>query len=343
MFSYVIVENCFVMFSLNSKTVTNNYIFEQLNMNETKYENKLSELGCHIIRTLIYFDVFSYPLTSNEIFVYSQMENSSLVEVETELVILSKKSLVFEHNDFYALIDDEKLSIRRMKGNENAKKIIPKAHRNAKLIGSFPFVRGVGISGSLSKGYMDESGDVDFFIITEPEKLWIARTLLILYKKIFLLNSRKYFCVNYFIDTNHLEIPDKNIFTATEILTLIPAYNHEVFEEFLKANNWSRKYLPNKVTEKDIIEKKHEKFFKNIIEISLNNQLGNILDSFFMKLTLNKWKRKFKHIKETDFELALRSRKYVSKHHPQGFQHRVLSSIGKKIESFETINNLKLN
>jgi hypothetical protein len=256
---------------------------------------------------------------------------------------LCKLQLVYKLEEYYSIQNDASFVARRLAGNKLAETFLLKAYKNAKLIGSFPYVRGVGISGSLSKGYMDESGDIDFFIVTEPERLWIARTLLILYKKIFLLNNRKYFCVNYFIDTNHLEIPDKNIFTATEILTLIPAYNQEVFKSFSDENIWVRQFLPNKLPVQTLSGGNSALGLKWAMEKLLNNGVGSYLDSVFMKLTLNKWKRKFKHIKASDFEIALRTRKYVSKHHPQGFQQRVLSAIEQKCKAFENENNLTLS
>ncbi len=303
----------------------------------------LTQHHISIIKTLIYFDVFSYPVSFKELKDFMQtpiQDEESLLE---DLIQLCQKQLIINFDGYYTLKNDKNLVIRRLAGNKHAEKYVHKAFKNAKLIGSFPYVRGVGISGSLSKGYMDESGDVDFFIITEPERLWIARTLLILYKKIFLLNSRKYFCVNYFIDTNHLEIPEKNIFTATEILTLIPAYNQNVFKSFIEKNSWAQKHLPNKLPVKNNIENASNHFIKSKVEKLLNNNSGSYIDSLFMKLTLKKWKKKFKHIEETDFELALRSRKYVSKHHPQGFQQKVLLAIDKKIETFEIEHNLKLS
>ncbi len=311
-------------------------------MNTTP-SSKLPLLQSSIIKTLIYFDVFSYPLTGVELFEYLQIKAQDEAALLVELKSLCEKQLVFNLNGYYSLRNQYEQVEKRLIGNKYAETFVPKAFKNAKLIGSFPFVRGVGISGSLSKGYMDESGDVDFFIITEPERLWIARTLLILYKKIFLLNSRKYFCVNYFIDTNHLEIPDKNIFTATEILTLIPAYNSSLFQSFLDVNNWAINYLPNKFfTQNKALSTEHH-LIKNGIEKLLNNKLGEYLDAVFMRLTLKKWKSKFKYIESIDFELAMRTRKYVSKHHPQGFQQRVLSKIEEKINEFEFKNNLKLN
>ena len=85
----------------------------------------------------------------------------------------------------------------------------------------FPFVRGVFLSGSISKGFMSESDDIDYFIITAPGRLWLTRTLLILFKKIFLFNSFRNFCLNYFIDSENLYIPEHNRYTATEIVFLI--------------------------------------------------------------------------------------------------------------------------
>jgi len=42
-------------------------------------------------------------------------------------------------------------------------------------------------------------------------------------------------------------------------------------------------------------------------------------------LTLSIWQKKFKHFNKTDFDLNMRSRKNVSKHHPSGFQQKVLT------------------
>ena len=92
---------------------------------------------------------------------------------------------------------------------------------------------------------MDEKSDLDFFIITAPKRLWIARTLLVMYKRFFLFNSHKYFCVNYFVDEDHLEIEEKNLFTATELATVIPLYGQVHYTNLLKANPWLKRFFPN--------------------------------------------------------------------------------------------------
>ena len=94
----------------------------------------------------------------------------------------------------------------------------------------FPFVRAVFLSGELSKNISSDDGDIDFMIVTEKNRLWICRTLLTFFKKIFLFNQKKYLCINYFVDEEHLHLPKKNIFTATEIAHVKPLFNFILFQ-----------------------------------------------------------------------------------------------------------------
>jgi ribosomal protein L32E len=47
---------------------------------------------------------------------------------------------------------------------------------------------------------------------------------------------------------------------------------------------------------------------------------------------LNRWRKKFSHLSESHFEVDFRSRKNVSKHHPQGFQRKVVMEMEKRKE-----------
>jgi len=201
-----------------------------------------------LLKPILYFSLFKYPLTEEEIFIFSKAESKE--QIKLDLIELVNDDIIYKIDDFYLTENNETLIKRRLEGNKMAKNIYQKALTVSRLISKFPYVEGVGISGSLSKGYYDDDGDIDFFIITSPKRLWIARTFLILYKKIFLLNSRKYFCVNYFISSNALEIEEKNIFTATELTTLLPMFGNGSFHKFYEKNKWVENYLPNKtVTE----------------------------------------------------------------------------------------------
>ena len=96
----------------------------------------------------------------------------------------------------------------------------------------------------------DNRGDVDYFIITKNNRLWLCRANC---EKIFLFNSRKFFCVNFFLGSSLL-IDENNIFTATEIFTLQPVFNKELYCKLIEINSWVEDYydisnLKNKLQE----------------------------------------------------------------------------------------------
>ncbi|HAW20714.1 MAG TPA: nucleotidyltransferase [Flavobacteriales bacterium] len=294
-----------------------------------------------VLKTLLYFDIFNYPLKPSEIHQFAPIKMSP-INVVPCLNFMSNCGLIQQLGSYYSVKNDQELVTRRELGNKSAKGLMNRARRMSKFISRFPFVRGVYISGSLSKGFIDEEGDIDFFIITKPGRLWIARSLLIAFKKVFLLNSKKYFCVNYFIDTDHLEIPDKNIFTATEVRTLLPMYNLKLYEDFVAANGWAEAYLPNyKPQDTDSVIRQQSYLIKGVVETILRWGIGNWFDERLMKATMRRWKAKFSHFTDEYFEHALRSRKYVSKHNPQNFQKKVLDALEEKEVAYKKDHSIQ--
>jgi hypothetical protein len=306
-----------------------------------KRDIQLSALQTKIVVTLVYFDLFKFPLTIEEIVKFSKISSNQKDNIQKELDELLTLNIVFPHGKYYSLIQAESLEARREDGQKYAQSLMTKARKYSNIINSFPYVRSICISGSLSKGCVDEYGDIDYFIITEPQRLWVTRTLLIAFKKIFLLNRHKYFCVNYFVDTNHLEIPDKNIFTATELLTLIPMTGLDYYSKLMESNDWAHSYLPNLGVLKESEIPTKSNHTKKWMEHALSGSFGDKLDTLFMNLTIKKWKSKFKNLNEEALDNAMRSRKYVSKHHPQQFQQLVLNKFNSNIALMEA--KLKFN
>lgn len=54
-----------------------------------------------------------------------------------------------------------------------------------------------------------------------------------------------------------------------------------------------------------------------------------------MKLTVQFWRKKFRHFDNHTFDNALKSRTYLSKHHPLQFQRRVLEQFDRNIGMWE--------
>ena len=277
-----------------------------------------------ILRLLCYFDVFNHPLTRNELEALVGASEDQSIQAELETLIKEKN--IYSENNYFGIRGSISDQIKqRNEKEERAKKYYRKLPKYLRIIKAFPFVRGVGISGSLSKNVMHEDGDIDYFIVTAPGRLWVCRTLLVIFKKTFLLNSKKYFCVNYFVDENNLEISDKNFFTAVEVNFLMPVYNTSLFETFSTENSWTKSYISGCSPGSRITPIEPKKGLKKVAEVFFYGGWGDRIDLFFMKRTYKRWEKKFRGFDADKFELTMRTNRGVSKHHPRDFQSKVLN------------------
>jgi hypothetical protein len=317
-----------------------NFILARSFLKEVQHD--ISLVHEHIIRTLLYYDIFNYPLKAEEVFRFLAMSHTDQRFVRNELEHLANQQFIYRFGDFFSIQNNEDNIVRRMKGNQEAERYLGMARRQAKLIARFPFVRAVLASGSLSKGYMDEKSDLDFFIITHPGRLWIARMLLVMYKRIFLFNSHKYFCVNYFVDSEHLEIEEKNLFTATELATVIPLYGAEHYHQLQESNRWLLNFFPNyKPRPSDQVPASRPGGVKKFMERLINVCGGNRFERYFMEMTLQRWMSVYgKQYGRQDFEIAFKTKGHASKNHPRHYQKKVITLYLQKVKEYNQKFNL---
>ena len=293
-----------------------------------------------ILRILAYFDIFQYPLTADEIRQFAG-RGISEARMEQSLQQLLLSETIFTKNDFFSLHNNPLLAIKRKEGNRRAEKLLPKAITIGRFLYRFPFVRAVGISGSLSKNFADEKADIDFFIITKANRLWIARTIMHLFKKLtFLTGHQHYFCMNYFIDEEALLIEEQNIFTATEIATLIPVRGDTVFDSFFAANNWSNRFMavPG-CSHKKPPSYRYFAVAKKAIESIFDNKAGNRLDDWLQKITTRRWNQKDLKGERNKNGLSMKliTGKHFSRSNPGAFQEKVVSVYEKKLAELKLI------
>ncbi|QEC80059.1 hypothetical protein [Mucilaginibacter ginsenosidivorax] len=295
--------------------------------------NTVSEIKKNILTTLAYFDAFNYPLTREEVclFLPVKFERKTFDDAMTCLI---ETRMVYRFDKFYCLKNDQYLAQRRNKGNQKAIEMISTARKVGSLLINFPYVRGIAISGSLSKNYADDQSDIDLFIITAPNRLWIARTLMHFFKKLtFLVNKQHCFCMNYYVDEQALEIAEKNIYTATEVVTLIPIQGDTTFADFFAANAWTRKYLPNHIMRVSTAKSLKKNWLKSLVEFLLNNKLGDLLDDGFMNITSRRWNEKTRQQKLNDHGilLAIVAEKHCAKPDPGNFQSNLIKRFQNKV------------
>ena len=286
-----------------------------------------------ILKVITYFDLFNYPVSKEEIAFFLDHPASS-TDISFIIDQLVDKQYLFNFDEFYTLQDNPALLERRVKGNLRAKFLLEKADKISRFLYRFPFVRGIGISGSLSKKFADEKADIDFFIITSPNRLWIARTFMHLFKKLtFLVGRQHYFCMNYYVDEQALRIEEQNIFTATELITLMPVCGNGVMDNFFRANDWAINYFPNYITRNSGRSHSGKGLVKKISEWMFNNRLGDRLDNYLMKVTARRWKQKEEEwrLNMRGVRMGLKTDKHFSKPNPVHFQKQVLDRYEKRL------------
>lgn len=294
----------------------------------------MSNYHHNIIKPLAYFDIFHYPLNEAEIQAYTGIEPAAVASALQEL---TAQQIIFSLDGFYALENKPQLAETRCKANALAALRMKTAAKSAAIIARFPYVQAVAVSGSLSKKFADEKTDIDFFIITSPNRLWIARTLLHLLKKLsFLTGSQNLFCMNYFVDTEGLEIVEQNIFTATEIVTLIPMFGGETLASFMEANQWIATYFPAQQTPVAMAKPAKKGLIARLVQKMFNGGWGNKIDDRLLRITNQRWQKKAKRnqLNSRGIKMGMAASKHFSKPDPANFQQRVVRQYEEKMAQY---------
>lgn len=300
--------------------------------------HELNEMKGAILKVLSYFDIFHYPLTVDEI---RSFVNILCVPFQLSYCLeeLLKDQIIFEDRGFYSLQSNLSLTTQRIKENAAAEKQLKLAKQVASFLTWFPFIRGIAISGSLSKQVAKKDSDIDFFVITKENRLWIAELFLrFMIKCASILGLDKWFCVNYMVDETRLEVPEKNIFTATEIITLLPVYGTTVFNRFIEANTWVYSFFPNHLLFSNNARELKKTFPQKVIEYFFKGKLGDRADDAIVNYFSRRWrilitKNKFK---KTGFQIgAVMADKHFCRPYPQHFQRKILELYDKKLKDLD--------
>ena len=290
-----------------------------------------------ILRVLLYFNIFNHPLTAAEVFSFCNSTAITLdrlvrvLESKTlQRIVKSKKGYYFLHSATESCVETrfekERLAGSRMKT----------AMAVARFIGMFPFVRAVMLSGELSKGVASKNSDIDFVIVTKRRRLWISRSLLILFKKAFLFNSKKYFCLNHFITEDYLTVELRNIYSATEIATLKPLYNHPHYVEYINANRWIKEFFPHwNLGSPGCVEGRDSRsIVQRVVESLLPTHAGDKLDTWLLGLWRQLWQRRYAHLSEEERNHKFRCAPSISTAYGEDFQQKVLAQYAYRLRHY---------
>jgi len=293
-----------------------------------------------VVRTLLYYHIFDFPLSVDEVFRFAPTVWRDAAELEEAVAGLATAGLIGGDRGFF-FIGRESHVDERLADEVRARDALQRAARWSRFIARFPHVRGVAVSGTLSKGVMKEGDDLDYLVYTEPGRVWLCRLWLMGFKKVFLLNSHHRFCINYLMDEDHLEIPDRDLFTATEVAWLLPTVNRSIHDRFVDANAWIEEFFPNWRRCPNAGEPLPGGLVKKVAETCAGGVVGRWLDGWSHRVISRRNERRYRHL-DIQHDVALRSEKHASKHHPRAFRERVLRRLSDEIAAFESKHGVAL-
>lgn len=208
-----------------------------------------------ILKTLTYFDYFDYPLKAWEIHKWLTQKKGSLKQTEKALKKLVQEKKVIQQREYYFLNKKKNLVALRIKKEKISASRLNRAKAVSILLKIIPWVKLVGVTGSLSMLSSQKKDDIDFFIITSSKRIWISRLFLLSLitltgmrrkRREKLLSASGKICINLILETDNLAQQNRNIYLAHEVLQMRVLWQRAgIYSKFLNDNNWAFKYLPN--------------------------------------------------------------------------------------------------
>jgi hypothetical protein len=197
-----------------------------------------------IARSVLYAALFDYPLT------LAQLRQTLIQSTQTATAILSAvrdspalAALVWYRDGFFFPAGrTDLIGTRRVR--EARSWAFLAAHRPLlRLIGALPYVRMVGLSGSIAHMNLENGGDLDLLIVTRGARVWSTAVSVILLAR--LLGRRRTLCANFVVADTALRFDQPDLFTASQVIHLKPIVGDDVFRRLLEANPFVRAFYPN--------------------------------------------------------------------------------------------------
>jgi len=209
-----------------------------------------------VLKTLSYFDIFSFPLNADELFYFLWCPPAlSKEDFLMGLNLMVEQKRISASDGYYFLLGREKIIEIRLEREKISERKIKKAIRAARLLSIIPFLNAIFLCNSVASGTATEKSDIDFLIVTTPGRIWVVRALANFLLRI--TGMRTYgkhlanrICLSFFVTEKKLDFAslralDEDIHFAYWLHQTIPLFDpYYLWRDFIKANQWTMRYLP---------------------------------------------------------------------------------------------------
>ena len=197
-----------------------------------------------IHRALVYFALFKYPVTIEEL--HRAVPDVTISQNELSTILhMSPPAGVAHLDGFYGRCTSRaELArwIRRRDRRERQYHALYQRHaRIIRWICRLPYVRMVALSGGAM--FTTDVRDIDLFVITRPHRaalvFWAIRLLARCTR------THRTICVNYLVDETAMALPERDFYTGHQIIHLRPLCGYPTYLRFWYANPWVHAQFPN--------------------------------------------------------------------------------------------------
>ncbi len=220
----------------------------------------MASLNRLIRLTLAYYDVFGMPLSGFEVWKHLLAPEGDaegkwhpkyrLSDIERALEEDVTAEKIASRSGFYMLCGRESLVVRRREEDKVSSARLKRVKRLASLLRYVPFVRMIGVTGSLALKQSGKESDWDLFIVLTRGYIFTGRTVVTGF--LHAIGKRRHgtlvrdrACLNYFVTEDGLEIGTKDLFSAHEYRFLIPVFGFHTFQRFERKNHWLARFKVN--------------------------------------------------------------------------------------------------
>ena len=197
-----------------------------------------------ILNTLTYADLFDHALTRYDTHRYLQQRQASPQAITNGLDQLASTQAIAQYGELYTLPNRAHLIDLRAEREAYARQLWPLAWRYGRWLANIPFTRMIAVTGSLAVNNPDSQADIDYMLITAPNRVWLTR-LLTLIPVHYAQNQGVELCPNFLLSKNALALQPQNIYTARELAQMIPLAGRDVYQQLRQANLWTADFFPN--------------------------------------------------------------------------------------------------
>jgi hypothetical protein len=124
-----------------------------------------------------------------------------------------------------------------------SRELFSRHRRYLHALSRLPWVRYVGLTGANAFESCRSGDDIDLFMVTQRDRLWLAFAAVIAFGRC--VGRRDLFCVNYVVDEDHLRLGREDYYTAVQLMSMVTLVDRGIGARLVEENRWVFRHLPN--------------------------------------------------------------------------------------------------